>query len=142
MGGRGVYFTTISPGKKIDGASWPSVKFREDLLKSNYGDDWNNLSRQQLVDAVIVCFVDQGICVPVPPRLRGRLCPERCRSAERISVCGIARPKPPMHSCASFKTQVPGREQARVVRPEHLHNASVFVVYRAVQLYAAKLTYS
>ena len=87
MGGRGVYFTTISPGKKVDGASWPSVKFREDLLKSNYGDDWNNLSRQQLVDAVIVCFVDQGICVPVPPWLRGRLCPERCRSAERIRVC-------------------------------------------------------
>ena len=87
MGGRGVYFTTISPGKKIDGASWPSVKFREDLLKSNYGDDWNNLSRQQLVDAVIVCFVDQGICVPVPPWLRRRLCPERCRYAERISVC-------------------------------------------------------
>ena len=70
MDGRGVYFTTISPGKKIvaqEGASsmapsWPSVQFREDLLKSNYKDDWKNPAWQQSADAVIVCFVDSQTC--------------------------------------------------------------------------------
>ena len=36
----------------------------------------------------------------------------------------------------AFRTQVPGRDEARVVRPYHLHNGSVFVVYGAIQLYA------
>eukprot|EP00964_Phaeocystis_antarctica_P055399 scaffold32594_cov115-Phaeocystis_antarctica.AAC.2 len=36
----------------------------------------------------------------------------------------------------SFKTQVPGEDEAQVVRPNHLQMGSVFVVYRAVQLYA------
>ena len=65
MGGRGVYFNTTSPGKKVDGASWPSLQFRENLLKANYGDDWANPDRQQSADAVVVCFVDRDVCVPV-----------------------------------------------------------------------------
>ena len=76
MGGQGAYFTTLSPSKQISSASWPSMQFRENLLKSNYGDDWANPSRQQSADAVIVCFVDRDICAPVLLWLRGRLCPE------------------------------------------------------------------
>ena len=65
MGGQGTYFTTLSPSKQIDGASWPSLQFRENLLKANYGDDWKNPSRQQLADAVIVCFIDRDVCALV-----------------------------------------------------------------------------
>ena len=62
MGGKGAYFTTLSPSQQIDSASWPSVQFRENLLKANFGDDWDNLSRQQSADAVVVCFADRSIC--------------------------------------------------------------------------------
>ena len=47
-----------------------------------------------------------------------------------------ARPMP--CSCASFKTQVPGRDKARVVRTHHIHNGAVFSAYRAIKLYEAK----
>ena len=79
MGGQGAYFTTLSPSQQIDSASWPSVQFRENLLKANYGNDWDNLSRQQSADAVVVCFADRPICEPVRLWLRGRLCPARYR---------------------------------------------------------------
>ena len=79
MGGKGAYFTTLSPSKLINGASWPSMQFRENLLKANYGNDWDNLSRQQSADAVIVCFVDRQICELVRLWLKGRLCPNRYR---------------------------------------------------------------
>ena len=65
MGGQGAYFTTLSPSKQIGSASWPSVQFREDLLKSNYGDDWKNPAWQQSADAVIVCFPKR----PGPPNV-------------------------------------------------------------------------
>ena len=65
MGGQGAYFTTFPPSKQIGSALWPSMQFRENLLKANYGEDWKNPNRQQNVDAVIVCFVDQDICALV-----------------------------------------------------------------------------
>ena len=40
MSGEGVYLAKQSPAKPIDGASWPSAQFRENLLKANYGADW------------------------------------------------------------------------------------------------------
>ena len=79
MGGLGAYFTTLSPSKHLDSAAWPSVQFRENLLKANYGNDWDNLSRQQSADAVVVCFADRSICELVRLWLKGRLCPNRYR---------------------------------------------------------------
>ena len=87
MGGQGAYFTTFPPYKQIGSALWPSMQFRENLLKANYGDDWANPDRQQSADAVIVCFVDRDVCVEVRLWLRGRLCPERYRCPQRISIC-------------------------------------------------------
>ena len=55
------------------------MQFRENWLKANYGDDWDNLSRQQSADAVVVCFADRHICELVRLWLKGRLCPARCR---------------------------------------------------------------
>ena len=79
MGGQGAFFTTLSPSKQVDSASWPSAQFRENVLEAHYGDDWENPSRQQNADAVVVCFVDRQICEPVRLWLRGRLFPERYR---------------------------------------------------------------
>ena len=67
MGGSGVYFTTLSPGKPIKDMKWPSKEFRENLLQSNYGGDWNTPARQPLADAVIVCFVNRDNHFPVRP---------------------------------------------------------------------------
>ena len=89
MGGQGAYFTILPPSKQIGSASWPSLQFRENVLEAHYGDDWENPSRQQNADAVVVCFVDQDVSVSVRlgwRGVRGRLCPERYIDAQSAFV--------------------------------------------------------
>lgn len=66
MAGPGTYFTTSAPTKRLDGAKWPSTKWKEALLQDCFGGNWRN--RQNACDSVIVSKVLERVLDPVENR--------------------------------------------------------------------------
>ena len=92
MAGQGVYFTEQSPAEpeQINGASWPSPEFRDNMLKVNYGNAWADPDRALLLDVVLVCFVDKEEVKPVEHRPGAWALPEKHIKNERIIVVRAA----------------------------------------------------
>jgi len=86
MSGEGVYLATQSPAESIGRASWPSAQFRENLLKANYGADWNSDGRWQAVDVVIVLFVDESVQKLVEDREDARMVEPRHIENDKVFV--------------------------------------------------------
>ena len=66
MAGPGTYFTEISPTKPMNGAKWPSIEWKEALLKDCFGDNWCN--RKDACNSVIVSKVPTDLLKPVEKR--------------------------------------------------------------------------
>ena len=87
MGGRGVYFATQSPVDNSLSTKWPEASWREEMLRTNYGDAWKvrhqfacnacvnspctplqEPSRQNLINAVLVVTIPVELLKTVPER--------------------------------------------------------------------------
>jgi len=67
LGGRGVYFSEVSPVSD-EAAAWPDEEFKTKILKMNYANDWNSPARANCANAVIVVAAPKRMTAEVPYR--------------------------------------------------------------------------
>ena len=56
MQGKGVYLTTLSPSKAIDGVAWPSVAWRDKLLQASHHSHGEASGARTYSGGVVLCM--------------------------------------------------------------------------------------
>ena len=68
MQGKGLYVATQSPVDPSFEHQWPAEEWKEQMLRANYADAWQDPARQSLINVVIVLQINRDWLKPVESR--------------------------------------------------------------------------